>query len=201
METLEYIISKYHVDITTPSPIKLPIGRSQLPELFKNLEFKIGVEVGVDRGFFSEELCVGNPDAKLYCIDPWVEYSDFNRRFKQHIMNKYYQQTVNRLKSYNCEIIRKKSIDGIKEFEDESIEYVYIDSLHDYNSCIEDLTTWSKKVRRGGVISGHDYREGKLNQFGTRYKVFDAVNDFTKNNNIHPFFITSENTHSFLWIK
>jgi hypothetical protein len=34
---------------------------------------------------------------------------------------------------------------------------VYIDAAHDYDTVKRDLETWSKKVKSGGFICGHDY--------------------------------------------
>ena len=42
-------------------------------------------------------------------------------------------------------------------FVDESIDLVYIDALHDYESVSADIRAWYPKVREGGIIAGHDY--------------------------------------------
>jgi len=34
---------------------------------------------------------------------------------------------------------------------------VYIDGRHDYDSAMNDIVSWSKKVKDGGIISGHDF--------------------------------------------
>lgn len=47
MDTLDYIVKKYNLDINARSPIEIPnIGRNNLPELFKELRFKVGAEIG-----------------------------------------------------------------------------------------------------------------------------------------------------------
>ena len=45
MNTLDFLIKKYKLDLSTSSPIKIPnMGRNILPEWFHELDFKIGIE-------------------------------------------------------------------------------------------------------------------------------------------------------------
>ena len=56
-------------------------------------------------------------------------------------------------------------MDAIEDFEDESLDFVYIDGHHGFRYVAEDLVEWSQKVKKGGIISGHDYA---LNKKGAR---------------------------------
>lgn len=53
--------------------------------------------------------------------------------------------------------IRKTSIEAAKDFEDGSLDAVYIDAEHDEDSVREDIRAWRPKIKRGGVLSGHDW--------------------------------------------
>jgi predicted O-methyltransferase YrrM len=44
-----------------------------------------------------------------------------------------------------------------RQFEDESFELVFIDADHTEEWVSRDLAAWAPKVKRGGVIAGHDY--------------------------------------------
>ena len=73
--TLDFVLDRYNVRGQT-SPISLPYKRGELGILFKALGFKLGAEIGTDRGIFAEELSRANPEGKLICIDPcsiWLE--------------------------------------------------------------------------------------------------------------------------------
>ena len=48
-------------------------------------------------------------------------------------------------------------MEAVEDFADESLDFVYIDGNHDFRYIAEDLAEWTKKVRIGGIISGHDY--------------------------------------------
>lgn len=40
---------------------------------------------------------------------------------------------------------------------DRKADLVFIDANHDYESVLEDIEIWYPKVKRGGILVGHDY--------------------------------------------
>ena len=74
-------------------------------------------------------------------------------------------------------MIRKSSFDAVNDFEDESIDIVFIDANHSYESVKNDIDLWLPKVKTGGVLSGHDY---SISFFG----VIQAVNEKMGTDNI-----------------
>ncbi len=48
-------------------------------------------------------------------------------------------------------------MEAVEDFADGSLDFVYIDGNHQFKYVADDICEWSRKVRRGGVISGHDY--------------------------------------------
>src|SRR5207253_8367684 len=42
-------------------------------------------------------------------------------------------------------------------FADASVDFVFIDAGHDFNSVCNDIRVWLPKVKPGGVLAGHDY--------------------------------------------
>lgn len=49
------------------------------------------------------------------------------------------------------------SAESASLFEDESLDGVFIDAAHDYESVVKDVAAWFPKVKQGGIFSGHDY--------------------------------------------
>lgn len=49
------------------------------------------------------------------------------------------------------------SADSAALFEDGSLDGVFIDAAHDYDSVVRDVAAWFPKVKPGGIIAGHDY--------------------------------------------
>ena len=57
----------------------------------------------------------------------------------------------------NVTKIRKLSMAAVNDFEDESLDAIYIDGNHRYDSVCNDINKWMPKLKNGGIISGHDY--------------------------------------------
>lgn len=52
------------------------------------------------------------------------------------------------------------SLTAAAQFADGTLDFVYIDGAHDYDSVVADLAAWTPKVKPGGLIAGHDYNPG-----------------------------------------
>ena len=137
--------------------------RRMFPEFLKEMGYKVGVEIGVYKGHFTARL--SRKGFKIYGIDPWLFHKEYHphRIHRQVRQEQIYIGAKKRLAPFpNCTLIRKMSMDAVKDFKDNSIDFVYIDGHHGFKYVTEDIYEWSKKVRKGGIVSGHDYdlREG-----------------------------------------
>lgn len=187
IDTLDYIAQKFKLDLTSQSPIYIEGTRLELPPLFKELGYKTGAEIGVLRGDFSEILCQSNPELKLYSIDAWQFYPIHKNFRKQKDYDRAYEVAKNKLSAYpNNKIIKKWSMDAVKDFPDESLDFVFIDANHEFRYITDDIAEWSKKVKKGGIVSGHDYGRSHDRQFGN---VKDVVLAWTSAKAISPWFV------------
>lgn len=190
MNTLDYIIKKFNLDLRLPSPIEIPnYGRFNMPELFNELGFKIGAEIGVEKGNYLEALCKGMPGAKLYGIDAWKIYKGYPDYGSQKTIRDLGLIAKKRLKPYNCKLIKKYSMDALRGFANESLDFVYIDANHEFRYIAEDIVEWSKKVRSGGIIYGDDYMRTKIKSDRGVNHVPYVVNAYTQAYHINPWFI------------
>ena len=146
--------------------VEIPqVGRDDFPKFLFDRGYRVGVEVGVFDGKYGVTLCKAG--LKIYGVDPYMNYRG-NRR-KNY--NKHYQQASENLKGYDYMIIKKLSMDALDDFEDGSLDFVYIDANHTLPYVTEDIFGWAHKVRAGGVISGHDYCFTKVS--GARKNTID----------------------------
>ena len=138
-------------------PAEIPdCSRDDLPQFFVEMGFKVGAEIGVYKGEFSEKIA--QTGLTLYSIDPWQIYDDYDNPRGQDRLDFQYEHTKQVLAPYpNCTIIRKTSMEAAPDFKDDSLDFVYIDANHDFRYVAEDLSEWTKKVKKGGIVSGHDY--------------------------------------------
>ncbi|OGM55881.1 hypothetical protein A3F62_01505 [Candidatus Woesebacteria bacterium RIFCSPHIGHO2_12_FULL_44_11] len=160
--------------------------RDDLPEFFKALGFTAGAEIGVWKGEFTKKFCeVG---LKMYAIDPWLVYRDFDSGSfssrSQARQDSLYEAAKRRLAPYPaCGVIRKASVDAISDIPNRSLDFVYIDGNHRFGYIAMDLMKWTDKVRKGGVIAGHDYfsRSGdtQIRGVGPIVDAFAKSYDFT----------------------
>lgn len=150
-----------------------------------------GVEVGVREGIHSLILCQQNPNIELTCIDPWAPYGRWTALRQKRFFNK----AVAKMKPHNAKFMKKTSMDALQHFEDESLDFAYIDGNHDFDHIAPDLVFWAQKVRKGGVVGAHDYFHFKL------CGVVHAVDAYTRAHCINPWFVTYEPTPTAFWQK
>lgn len=170
------------IRILKASPAEIPdCSRREIPRFFREMGYRKGVEIGVQRGKFTRRLL--RAGLQVYAVDPWLSYREYHafKGYQRH-QNEVYAFAVNFLKRYPyCHIIRKKSMDAVKDFRDNSLDFVYIDGHHGFKYVVEDIYEWSKKIRRGGIISGHDYAYGRWKVYGPYVlQVKEAVDAYTK---------------------
>jgi predicted O-methyltransferase YrrM len=120
----------------------------------------VGVEIGVDQGFFSFNLLTMYPEiVKIYGIDPYQKSSNNKGKgFSEEEWNNYYIDTLNRMKHFGSrfELIRQMSKDAIYYIPD-NMDFIYIDGDHSFDNVLEDIRLYEPKVRVGGILCGHDY--------------------------------------------
>ena len=121
--------------------------------MFGALGSKTGAEIGVAAAKYSEVICQNVPGLKLLCIDPWVKQFDDPIHRKNH--NNHYISATKRLKNYDAAMIRARSMDAVRDVPFESLDFVYIDSNHVFDAVMVDIIEWSKRVKPGGIVSGH----------------------------------------------
>ena len=118
-----------------------------------------GVEIGVFKGAFSREI-LNRWNGTLYMIDVWrglgKEYEDMNNH-NNH--TEAYFETMKSIKGFEDRgiMIRSSSKDCINLFENDSLDFIYIDANHAYDFIKEDIELWFPKLKKGGIFSGHDY--------------------------------------------
>lgn len=113
------------------------------------------VEVGSFKGrsavCLAVEIFNQNKSITFDCIDLWepnLYYSD--------LTIEPFENNLRPMRDFCDKIFKMKSEEAAKFYNDESIDLVFIDADHSYESVKKDILTWLPKVRKGGIISGHD---------------------------------------------
>jgi len=180
--------------------------RAGLYKLFSDLDLKIGAEVGVQRARNAWVMFQNMPNLKhLTLVDPYEDHPSNKRHWGERLHDKFKKQAYERMKDYPVEWIYGFSEEVSGQIKDNTLDFVYIDGEHTYDFVMIDLVLWSRKVRPGGIISGHDYEYQKPKQ----PKVSKAINHFASVYDLFPIYMTDkkaydqhgDKTTSWFWIK
>lgn len=213
IDPVEYIKQKYSITGENPGVLK-EVNRQGLYKLFASLGYTTGCEVGVEKGKNAQEMFECIPNLALYAVDPYKQHPQYGyeaaaylRRWDDRYLRMVKRQAQKRLQDKNTVIIEKFSEDAARDIPDNSLDFAYIDGDHSYDAVMQDIILWGRKVRKGGIISGHDYFYDN-NKPGRQAKVTQAVNDYTRVHGIE-FYITNEGRYikkgdtspSWFWVK
>lgn len=140
-------------------------SRSDVVNLIVRHGAKRIAEVGAWRGALSR-MIIGTKPEKFYIIDPhnteFNEIGDYictmgdGKKHTQEELDKIADDLLGLPATY----YRMTSVQAAEMIEDGSLDFVFIDAIHDYEHVREDILTWVPKIRKGGMISGDDYRIG-----------------------------------------
>ena len=140
--------------------IKLDINRVELiKQIGANYFYGKGAEIGSFKGEFAKEI-LNVWGGHLYMIDVWRglgnEYQDASNH---NIHTSVYADAMKSIETneYRATMIRTDSMNGSMIFQDESLDFVYIDANHAYDFVKYDILNWLPKVKKGGYLMGHDY--------------------------------------------
>lgn len=212
MKTFEQIIIKHNLELKqAPHHAEiLNVGRLDLLRWIRELDFTIGAEIGVESGRYSQLICEQNTQVKLYGIDPYLKYDEYREYPNQEYIEGIYEHMnstmANCIKNGQFVVVRKKSLDALDDFEDESLDFVYIDGNHEGDYPYQDISGWAKKVRKGGIVAGHDFVRIKSLDFTIK----DALKKHCTENNINYFVLgryqkrrgeVRDRTRSWMFVK
>ena len=191
-------------------------------DLAETLKPRVGCEVGVQGGAFSQFILSHTPSLeKFYLVDPWEQQTNYKdganvTNEEQERILRCAKERVSKWED-KAVILRGYSTVMCDQIPDNSLDFVYIDARHDYKGCQEDINAFWPKVKTGGVMAGHDYLnyqdtqkffkdqpeenwsicyDGSIN-YGA---VKGAVNEFAQDNNLDVY-VSSEFFPSWLVYK
>lgn len=151
-----------------------------------------GVEVGVFKGEFSNAILRTWKGKKLYLVDVWRNLDNYNDMSNQKTMFASLDclmTTFQNIYPYGdrAVLLREESVLAAKMFDPKSLDFVYIDAAHDREAVLKDLKAWYPKVKKGGLLCGHDFLDMPADQPGNVFGEFgvrSAVMDFAKDHNL-----------------
>lgn len=137
-----------------------------IPAAIKDVINPVGIELGTDGGTTTLYLLQQIPTLLLHGIDPYIPYVDWGGNpFSwhgglNHDNNDSYTSFMNKVKPFAERYVhhKKTSDDAVNDFEDESMDFIFIDGLHTYEQVLKDCRNYYPKLKKGGLFCGHDFR-------------------------------------------
>ena len=143
---------------------------SEMVNKFDNALFvELGAAWGKSSAYMAVEIANSKKNIKFDVIDKWEDDNDSS--LEEYLKNiEPVRNYINPIKGY--------SIDIVNQYEDNSIDFLFIDASHTYEDVLRDIQLWHPKVKENGIIAGHDYN------FGDFPGVPKAVNEYFTSDNI-----------------
>ncbi len=132
-------------------------------EILKDNKELICAEIGTWTGENAKIMLRADKRVKLYTIDG---YSHTTLCFTGDVMSKEEVDKIEKTAEENLTPygerrvkVRKQSEEAYKDFPDEYFDYIYIDGDHHYKTIKNDINIWYPKLKKGGVMGGHDWAD------------------------------------------
>ncbi len=163
-------------------------------------ENSIGCELGVFKGEFSEILLKTNKFSKLYLVDLFSGIIESGDKYGNNVEFRSGEDLYNIVSNKfseiaSIEVVKKDSVSFLQSFPDNYFDFIYIDTTHQYEQTKIELITSLKKIKRSGIISGHDYN---IHRF---YEVVKAVDEFASEFNLKLNLTSKDNLETFYFIN
>jgi len=140
----------------------------------------VGVEIGVQYANNALSMLYNLPIKKLYLVDPYLKYNDYTNAtdhskwidsINQNDFDEIFDIAKRKLKRYNnkIEFLRQQSEYASDKIPN-NLDFVYIDGNHKFDYVLKDIEIYYPKLKKGGVIGGHDW--------DARMNVWKAVHYF-----------------------
>jgi hypothetical protein len=152
----------------------------------------IGAEIGVFDGVMSSYLLGLRENLRLIMVDSWASPPEGDSYFKsgdkkatlpQGEFDKAMMRAVDRVKfaGSRTTIVKQSSVVFSEFIADRSLDFIFIDANHSYEAVMNDIGAWSRKVKIGGLLSGHDFSLSERNSWG----VASAVRQWCSANSLN----------------
>ena len=139
------------------------------PNLYKSIvdKFESGskfVEIGSWKGkssaYMAVEIANSGKDIEFYCVDTWEGSIENQNNPELPYLYDIFKENMKSLDGYYRNM-KMTSLQAVKKFENESLDFVFIDGSHEYEDVKKDIIAWFPKVKPGGILAGHDYYIGE----------------------------------------
>jgi Methyltransferase domain len=119
---------------------------------------EIGSWKGCSSAFMAVEIANSGKNIQFDCVDTW-KGSEEHQEDPSIVNDTLYDEFINNMKPVEglYRPVRMPSLAAAACYDNESLDFVFIDAAHDYDNVRADILAWFPKVKVGGIIAGHDF--------------------------------------------
>ncbi len=117
---------------------------------------EIGSWKGKSSAFMAVEIANSGKQIDFYCIDTFKGSVEHQNNPELPVLYEIFKSNMKPVEDYYKDL-RMSSMEAVSKFQDESLDFVFIDGSHDYVDIKDDIIHWLPKVKKGGILAGHDY--------------------------------------------
>lgn len=115
---------------------------------------ELGSFMGRSTAYLGSRVALARKKVTIFAVDPWLGWdatgpSSTFPNFLNNMMQAGLMDFIVPL--------RMMSVQAVRLFDNDSIDFCFIDADHTYEAVSEDLRLWNPKMRPGGLLAGHDY--------------------------------------------
>jgi len=121
---------------------------------------ELGSWTGRSAAYCAVELINRDKLGAFYCVDTWkgeeaIAYDTDIVQDLENIFQRNLTPVIDHITMLS--MMSWLAADG---FDDESVDFCYVDAGHSYEAVSNDLTAWWPKMRPGSMFAGDDYTKG-----------------------------------------
>lgn len=131
-------------------------------KLAKESHWSRGAEIGVLRGKTLFNILDSCKNLHMIGVDQWralpLRNVECAETYNDYDMAALEKSVLLKAKTYGgrCVILKGDSVSAAIAVEDGSLDFVFIDADHTLAGVERDIKAWAPKVRKGGMVLGHD---------------------------------------------
>lgn len=119
---------------------------------------EVGTWLGKSAVFMAVEIINSGKNIRFDCVDTW-QGSDEHQQDHRVQNDTLYREFLKNIEPVRQWIrpVRASSVEAAAQYPDESLDFVFLDADHSYEAVKADIAAWWPKVKKGGIMGGHDY--------------------------------------------
>lgn len=122
---------------------------------------EVGAWYGRSTAFLAVEIANSGKRITLDVVDTWKGNKDepwmIQEAERVDLFASFWQYMKWGKVDHLINPIQRESVEAARGYLKDSLDFVFIDGCHTFDEVSADITAWSPKIKKGGIIAGDDF--------------------------------------------